>query len=444
MPDDSTTVLDHGATVQMPANNAPTKLSALTAEKEFAAADIKRSLGRDVHLREPGTTVLDLDGSELFRRFPLVGGKGFVDVTSRRELGTPLMTFTEGLEWDEKRVIYQAEQAVAMLPWTMIKPQSETFVAYNFPHVAVRFTEDSGAYLYIDAVNGQRVAGGGPHGDGLPGIASFGTPLSVAFSAVKPDFEKHFTCQMAALMAPPVAPAAAEAEAAAPAEPVSSKPKTKIDHFPYVEQENEVWCVPACIQMVLGHYRYDYKQDEIAGQLGLGTLAWPQELQCTRQEFRVLRGIEQMSRHALNVEMSICRSSFWSESKTEIEAQRPVVVIGGGHARVVVGYSETHVPGAAYPTRRLLLFDPEPLGRRGYRQWVEANLMTFDVAFFAAPRRFDFQSAAATNGTAKMAPDAPPVTPASPMIMAPDANTGPGADQPLMSMNVPSNGSPVH
>src|SRR5437868_2364691 len=47
-------------------------------------------------------------------------------------------------------------------------------------------------------------------------------------------------------------------------------------------QETNVWCVGASTQMLLDFYRYNYTQDRIATQLGLGTKASPNGLPYAR------------------------------------------------------------------------------------------------------------------------------------------------------------------
>jgi hypothetical protein len=158
----------------------------------------------------------------------------------------------------------------------------------------------------------------------------------------------------------PQAPAIAGAPPAAATTSAAPAPKCLekiIKPFPYDAEEIQVWCVPACIQMVLAYYHYRYDQTFVAEDLGLG-VERQEELDFTRV-FDVLRAIERLSTNALDVEMGIFYPSTWEGVKQEIDNQRPAVLVGA-HARVIIGYSQTPPASADdYPTNYLITFDPD-------------------------------------------------------------------------------------
>ena len=133
------------------------------------------------------------------------------------------------------------------------------------------------------------------------------------------------------------------------------------DHFTCYQvrgQETNVWCVAASVQMVLDFYRYEYTQVRLADELGLGTLANPSGLPYAR-DGDVVTVLEAMTSNALDASMTT--SPNWSEFRTEIRANRPLISFVPGHSRTIAGYTRVGISGfGLLPFRGLLVYDPWP------------------------------------------------------------------------------------
>jgi Peptidase_C39 like family len=137
--------------------------------------------------------------------------------------------------------------------------------------------------------------------------------------------------------------------------------KRNTDHFTCYEvrgQETSVWCVAASVQMLLDFYRYEYTQVRLAAELGLGTLANPNGLPYSR-DGDVVTVIEAITSNALDAAMNT--TPTWSEFRTEILANRPLISFVPGHSRTVAGYTRVGLTGFGFsPFRGLLVYDPWP------------------------------------------------------------------------------------
>ncbi|MDP9120854.1 MAG: hypothetical protein M3O15_05700 [Acidobacteriota bacterium] len=374
------------------------ELGNLTDKIELAKGELTRQFGKGVSVTGTGTLVLDMDDSELFRRFPLkIGGtSGFADITSREGLGNPLLSSSRGLEWNEQDILQkakdEADKVVQKEPGKALAPgQQPQFVAYHFPHVAVRYALTNGGYLYIDAVTIDKVADGGLDARGLRSRSDLTAPLGPSLASTSVPNGQRYQAQVRSMRGLnasfQASVTSADAKAAAAAS-LRGERKRKgedydiIEPFPYHPQSDATSCAPACIQMVLSYYRYQYGQAPIVGALGLDPKVISPGLLIT-DAFKVLRAVEDLSSTALSVEMSIGGGSLWEKFQAEIKQRRPAVVLEGAHARVVIGWCETPNP-KAFPTRKLLFVDPDH--PKESRQWDDIDLLNFDAAFFAQLR----------------------------------------------------------
>ena len=115
--------------------------------------------------------------------------------------------------------------------------------------------------------------------------------------------------------------------------------------------------------------------------LGLGTLANPNGLPYFR-DGDVVTVIEAMTSNALDANMTL--SPNWSEFRTEIRANRPLVSFIPGHSRTVAGY--TRIGFAAFgltPFRGLLVYDPSPPGIGVITRWENFDAQTYRRTFTA-------------------------------------------------------------
>ncbi|HXO20431.1 MAG TPA: C39 family peptidase [Thermoanaerobaculia bacterium] len=361
-----------------------TNLSGMRKNKMLALIELRERIGPQIWLEGPKTVVLDISGVELFWRFPLLSGRekmriGFADITARPELGTVLLSFSPDGVWDEKEVVAKASEAARKLR-SGIDPATVTFVAYSYPRVAVRFPDPKGD-LHVDAFSLASVATGGFGGHGAPLFSALWSPL-----AATPFTERYRNRYMQRLKDLSGIHAMQQARPGREPEPAAKTTYKTIPHFPYHKVITCVWCVPACIQMILSYYRYEYDQISLAETLGLGTAEDPRILPCSRREFKVVKSVGKMSNNALDVEMSACNYQFVFEFPPEIESSRPVVAFTGQHAVVVIGYSTTPVYGQD-SIIGFHLFDPDPQGSKGYSQWITWVPDAFRLAFFTQLRQ---------------------------------------------------------
>jgi hypothetical protein len=88
------------------------------------------------------TSIFDLNGTELYRRFPLTGENlaGFADVAVDPAMGAVLMAVNLGHEWKGESLLAQADRAFRkhLAPGSR-EPDSRRFVAYSYPKLAVQF-----------------------------------------------------------------------------------------------------------------------------------------------------------------------------------------------------------------------------------------------------------------------------------------------------------------
>jgi hypothetical protein len=363
----------------------------LTKQRQIAATILSTQLGKSIDLQAEGTKVLDMDGSLLFVRFPFIsqGSKrrGFADLTWREELGTPLLSWAERFDWNEADIVAQsreAAKAAAGRDGKQLVEESPQFIAYNFPHLALRFALVGGNFIYIDATNRKRVADGAPDDDGLRGRSDLSAGLAFSLAGIKDQNKEIYDAQIRLLDAQPSGGAADEEMT------IDWRCKGQKIDVPYFPEKSidDNWCVPACIQMVLAFYRYHYTQEEIAQGLGLASPVYPPLGGLVDgHEFKVLRAIEHLTDDALDVEMSVYYHSLWRRLREEVNAQRPSIVLNGAHALVAKGWCEETIPGSKYPVRRLLLLDPDK--PHACELWVEVDQFQPHAAFFARLRGLD-------------------------------------------------------
>ena len=160
----------------------------------------------------------------------------------------------------------------------------------------------------------------------------------------------------------------------------SLSPRQDIDLSPQIAGE---WCFPACVEMLLGYYRFHYRQEVLAFSLGLGDLERARPLPRST-EHDVVRTIERLTRGILKGKMT--RAPEWQDFRDEVLATRPVIGLIDGHCRLVVGASllEVHMNtevGIDLSLRGLSLHDPWP-ARKGSRiYWENFDAITY-VAMF--------------------------------------------------------------
>jgi hypothetical protein len=144
-------------------------------------------------------------------------------------------------------------------------------------------------------------------------------------------------------------------------------------------QETEFWCVAASIQMVLGFFRYEYSQSEIAKVAGLGTLKRPRALEVRRVN-DIIKFIKTLS--CGHLEAGRIDEPEHREFRREIDANLPLISIIPGHARTVAGYYHGKVEaGGKIPFDGLLVYDPSPPSAGAIHRYENFNVHTHRYAF---------------------------------------------------------------
>lgn|GEM_PF-7133140 len=137
-----------------------------------------------------------------------------------------------------------------------------------------------------------------------------------------------------------------------------------------ISQINDVWCVPASVQMIFRFYGYRYESFEVAKLLDQGLQLNPLDLSLGL-EHNIVTAFEAGSRRALQGGMNAYPN--WEEIEGEIDGGRPMLGLLLGHARVVVGYSMATVGavngGEEIEILGLRVLDPWPVNQGEVVLW---------------------------------------------------------------------------
>lgn len=349
-----------------------------------------------------GTPVYDLNGEELFRRIPLSRPRqetpAFVDIAVHPGVGGPLVAVSQGIVWDEKAFL-EAAQAAARKH--RVKPYDTVrFVAYSFPKVAVQFLANGQEILMLELFTWipvpprrERVKDEPPSNFERWSFLEE-TPRATlrrrvqGFEQRVAQWETELSQREARL---DVISAERFAVLVGPFKPIALTESRELhyskrnsDHVPCYElrgQETNVWCVGASVQMVLDFYRYEYTQVRLAQELGLGTVANPNGLPYS-QDGLVVTVLENMTSNALNANMNT--SPSFTEFRSEILANRPLISFIPGHSRTVAGYTKQNlVVWGMTPFRGLLVYDPWPPNAGVITRWENFDTQTYRRTFTA-------------------------------------------------------------
>ncbi len=131
--------------------------------------------------------------------------------------------------------------------------------------------------------------------------------------------------------------------------------------------------------MALDFYRYNYAQTRIASELGLGTVSSPSGLPYGNEQL-VVDKLESLTSNALAAGMNW--SPSFTEFRTEIRGNRPLISFIPGHSRTVAGYTRSGLPWLS-PFRGLLVYDPWPPNAGVITRWENFDSQTYRVTFNA-------------------------------------------------------------
>ncbi|HVB41856.1 MAG TPA: C39 family peptidase [Streptosporangiaceae bacterium] len=333
-----------------------------------------------------GTPVYDLDGAVLFERVVLNGGT-YADLAVAPEAGAPLMAVTKG-DWQPETLI---EQATAALGKHMRKPSYDEsrFVAYSFPKIAVQFLDAGQEVALVECYTGILVPREAaddnfkriPFKDGLgKGVARRrATGFTNTLATVPGELQRiHRWSPLIRVDSDWFEPIIRRLEVK---EPHYSTRGT--DHAPCYElrgQETNVWCADASVQMMLDFYRYNYTQDRLATELGLGTRQDPNGLPYSR-DGDVVTVLEHLTSKALVAGMNTTPN--FAEFVTEARANRPVISFIPGHSRTVAGFVNLVPILPVLGFQGLLVYDPWPPNAGVITRWENFAATTYRVTFTA-------------------------------------------------------------
>ena len=345
-----------------------------------------------------GTTVYDLNGEPLFLRVRLEGGdpEAFVDAAIDSRLGAPLLAVSHA-DWDPDPLLDEAAEVLRERKRAVTYDEAR-FVAFSYPKLAIQFLREEQEVALLELFTWRQVPPARERQrDEPPGDFDRWSFLAEQPSALlKRNAARHAKrvreLDKVLRARQPVARRLIDADLFA-----SSIDRIDVllrdtrelhyssasaDHHPCYElrgQQTSVWCVAASVQMVLDFYRYNYLQTRIASELGLGTLASPSGLPYGNEQLVVDR-LESLTSNALNAGMNWTPS--WTEFRTEIRANRPLISFIPGHSRTVAGYTRSGLPWLS-PFRGLLVYDPWPPNAGVITRWENFDSQTYRVTFNA-------------------------------------------------------------
>lgn len=356
-------------------------------------------------VRDSGTPIHDLNGEVLFRRVAIGHGDGrpgYVDIAVHDGLGGPVLAAAAGVEWNEERLLREAQAAAG----ARLKGKKATqlrFVAYSFPKIAVQFLHGSEEVLLLELFTWKPVPASPQKKRARLQPSNF-ERWSLLGELPAKRLESNAS-QMRKRMAGWEKALSGRTARALPQERVSMLliekliPKIKLqlferwelhyshraaDHSTCYEvrgQETNVWCVGASTQMLLDFYRYEYTQTRLADELGLGTASNPNGLPYSRVG-DVVTVVEAMSSNALDCTM--ITNPVWSDFRDELRENRPMISFIPGHSRTVAGYTRTllNLPWLT-PYRGLLVYDPWPPNSGVITRWENFDTQTYQYAYRA-------------------------------------------------------------
>lgn len=327
-------------------------------------------------IKTAGTPIYDINGTLLFRRFPITRGRssiGYADVAAKEVLGEPLLATSTGIEWNERKIRKEAVDA-ARKRTRSLKFDKVRFVAYSYPKIALQFLKGKKEVLMLEWKTWLEVPS--TTGVGRPRMQPSNferwSVIDEMPKETKRSNIKNFKKRLIIWDSPKfqkIDPTVIKREAFDLSRVVLKLVDTRevrysprsVDHYPCYElrgQQTVVWCVAASVEMLLNFYRYQYDQVRLADELDLGTCAHPNGLPYS-QVAKVVAVIENLTLNTLDATMHT--NPGWTVFRNEIRANRPLISFVPGHSRTVTGYTQTmlHLPGKL-PFKGLLVYDPWP------------------------------------------------------------------------------------
>lgn len=338
------------------------------------------------------TTIHDLNGEPLFYRVPLLLKKqpvAYADIAANPAMGAVVLAFHMKMVWQPEELVNSAEAAAKKMIPRFTYDQFR-FVAFSYPKIAVQFLKSEKEVAMIELYSGKPVPSEqekalNPYNNRWSFIATMSktsiNKRSKMFSARVEEWSKLtkediFTIDPGKLVIK--WPVVKREERVIH---YSTDTTTHVPCFELVPQHTNVWCVAASTKMILDFYRFVYTQDRIAVEEELGTHALPNGLPYG-DEFKVVNTIEKLSSNGLDATLNM--SPAWSEFRSEILGNRPLISFIPGHSRSIAGYSQTKI-FTWYTSRFLRLYDPwHP--HIGVISWENYDAQIYRATFTIKPK----------------------------------------------------------
>jgi hypothetical protein len=302
-----------------------------------------------VRLGDIGTMIKDNNGTPALIRVPLLNSKnesvGFADIATAPELGSVLFSVAIGKIWDELVIRRRVDQQGL--------PSDGAFVAYDYPKIGLEVGQGTEGKLVYDWISGELVRPARPPLTDSTTVYSYSMIESLSDDLRISNVGQFeiLTSVLQGLETESVALVCSPQKEIRYSERPASHPC-----FELRTQNVHEWCVPASIEMLLAFYRYNFAQADIAQAMGQEDANGNESELPTGKEYKVLEVISSLTRGALEPRMYPREGAFWEVITREIDANRPMILFTGGHARVVTGYSICLI-GPLY-LKSLTLYDP--------------------------------------------------------------------------------------
>jgi len=323
---------------------------------------------RGAEISAENTVLWDLNGQPLLHRHALIRddkGVGFIDVGVQRHSLALFQTASRNT-WDPDSLIARAEtEAKRLLPERSFS--AARFVCYSFPRVAVQLLDGEGAEVLMLSVGSWAKVPPARHREAGELISDFERWSFLEEHAQAGG--KHIELRIGVLDAfafgltdglrgELFGSVGLSTEILPPSVGYSGG-ETKCQMY-LIPQENDVWCVPASVQMTLRCFNRQFRRQSLVADALLQNGGNPQEADPLQEPTRVADAVAKLSEGSL--EITVQPKPQFGDFQKQIEDNGPVLCQISGHMYVVTGYKAiTSLTSVLSQT--LLVYDPEPPGQ---------------------------------------------------------------------------------
>jgi hypothetical protein len=321
---------------------------------------------RGAEISSEKTILWDLNGQPLLHRYPLIRdgeGVGFVDIGVQRS-SLALFQAASSSTWNSEALLARARtEASKLFPENSFF--ATRFVCYSFPKLAVQLLDADGSEVVMLSLGSwERVPQERPKEPGRlrsdferwSFLEEFGHASAKhiedkiqVLEAFASSLDDHLRSELFGSVG-------LSSRSLPPSVGFSGQPaKCQIYLIP---QENNVWCVPASVEMTLGCFNLGrgFSQTDVAGAL-LQNGANPIDADPLSEPTRVPDAIDRLSTSSL--EATVTPSPQFGDFQMQIDKVGPVLCQISGHMYVVKSYNVITSPAGTL-SQTLLVYDPDP------------------------------------------------------------------------------------